>query len=129
MESTDHIVGLVPSHIVTSTRARTSANGGRIADYNVAAWLQLHGMAKATVTLLATYRDGGQKHEVIIDHGATNDHGKILLSGIARLPYTHNVEDLQIRLRAQTSLSRLIVDELFVQAVAPAESGVRSLAS
>lgn len=128
MPATDQIVSKVPAHIVANARPASTANGGRICDYNIAAWLHAPGMADLPVTLLASYRDGEQQREVLIDHGTLNAHGKILLSGVARLPYRQKIEEMQIRMRTAIRLSRLTVDEIFVQAVEQVMDG-RTLAS
>lgn len=117
MQPSDQLVSKVPAPIVANARTANTVNGGRVADYNVAAWLLIPGMAELPVTLIARYRDGEQVREVVIDHGSLNGHGRILLSGVARLPFRQRIEDLQIRLRAALQLSRLTVEELFVQAV------------
>ncbi|PWU28705.1 hypothetical protein DK254_23145 [Pseudomonas sp. RW407] len=117
MQPTDQIVSRVPEHIVANARPLGMGNGGRACDYNVAAWLQVPGMAQLPVTLLACYGDGERQHEVVIDHGTLNASGRILLSGIARLTYRYRIDNLQIRLRSAVGLSRLTVEELFVQAV------------
>ncbi|MDF3932800.1 hypothetical protein [Pseudomonas citronellolis] len=117
MQPTDQLVSRVPEHIVVNARARDAANGGHLSDYNVAAWLQVPGMAELPVTLLASYGDGERAREVVIDHGALNASGRILLSGIARLPHRHRIDNLQIKLRSAVGLARLTVEELFVQAV------------
>ncbi|SDH96561.1 hypothetical protein [Pseudomonas panipatensis] len=117
MPATDQIVSKVPAHIVANARPASAANGGRICDYNIAAWLHAPGMADLPVTLLASYRDGGQQREVLIDHGTLNAHGKVLLSGIARLPYRQKIEEMQVRMRTAVGLSRFTVEEIFVQAV------------
>lgn len=117
MQPTDQIVSRVPEHIVANARPLGTSNGGRACDYNIAAWLQVPGMAQLPVTLLASYGDGERQHEVVIDHGTLNASGRILLSGIARLPYRYRIDNLQIRLRSAVGLSRLTVEELFVQAV------------
>ena len=117
MQPSEQIVSKVPAPVVANARAAHAINGGRLADYNVAAWLYVPGMAELPVTLIAHYRDGEQLREVVIDHGSLNGHGRILLSGIARLPFRQKIEDLQIRLRTALQLSRVTVEELFVQAV------------
>lgn len=117
MQPSEQIVSQVPTVIVGNARSLGTVNGGRVADYNIAAWLLVPGMAELPVTLIARYRDGEQLREVVIDHGSLNGQGRILLSGVARLPFRQKIEDLQIRLRAAPQLSRLTVEELFVQAV------------
>lgn len=129
MQPTDQLVSKVPSHIVTSARPANASNGGRLADYNVAAWLHIPGVADLPVSLLITYRDGEKTREVPVDHGTVNAQSRILLSGIARLPFNQRIEDMQVKLRTAINLSRLVVEELFVQAVEPQESAARPVAT
>ncbi|MNE99054.1 hypothetical protein D3C80_1976690 [compost metagenome] len=90
---------------------------GRVAEYNIATWLQLPGLANLPVSLLVSYRDGDKRREVSVDHGKVSPHDKILLSGIARLPVKQKIEDMQIRLRSAVPATTLVVEELFIQAV------------
>lgn len=122
----DKLIGSVPSRIVDVARLLVTPYEGRVAEYNVATWLQLPGLANLPVSLLVSYRDGDKRREVSIDHGKVNAQGKILLSGIARLPVKHRIEDMQVRLRsAVAAQSRLVVEEFFVQAVELASSESR----
>ena len=84
---------------------------------------------KLPVTLVVTYRDGEQAREVAVDHGTVNAQSRILLSGIARLPFRQRIEDMQVRLRTAVGLSRLVVEEIFIQAVEQQESAVRPMAT
>ena len=77
------------------------------------------------MSLLISYRDGGNLREVMVDHGKVNQHSKILLSGVARLPVKQKIEDMQVRLRSAVSANSLIVEELFVQAVELAQADSR----
>ena len=129
MQPTDQLVSKVPSHIVASAQPANAANGGQLADYNVAAWLHLPGVADLPVTLLVSYRDGERTREVVVDHGTVNTQSRILLSGVARLPYTQRIEDAQIKLRAAVALSRVIAEEVFMQAVEQRESSTRPVAT
>ncbi|MNO01510.1 hypothetical protein D3C81_2216630 [compost metagenome] len=56
-----------------------------------------------------------------MDHGRLNPKGKVLLAGIARLPFKQRIEQMQVRLRSAVPIKGLLVDELFVQAVEQAE--------
>lgn len=129
MQPTDQLVSKVPSHIVASARPANAVNGGRLADYNVAAWLHLPGVADLPVTLLISYRDGERTREVIVDHGTVNAQSRILLSGVARLPFSQRIEDAQIKVRAAVALSRVIAEEIFMQAVEQQQSTARPLAT
>ncbi|PAU57417.1 hypothetical protein [Pseudomonas indica] len=121
----DKLIGPVPSRIVNAARLIVTAYEGRVAEYNVASWLQLPGLANLPVSLMVTYRDGDKQREVNVDHGTTNAHGKILLSGIGRLPVKVKIEDMQVKLRSAVPVQSLIVEELFVQAVEMAEADNR----
>jgi hypothetical protein len=113
----DKLIGSVPSRIVDVARLLVTPYEGRVAEYNVATWLQLPGLANLPVSLLISYRDGDKRREVSVDHGKVNAHGKILLSGIARMPVRHKIEDMQVRLRSAVPAQSLVVEEFFVQAV------------
>ncbi|BAN50175.1 hypothetical protein [Metapseudomonas resinovorans] len=125
MQQQDSLIGPVPSGIVDVARSSLTAFDGRVADFNVAAWLNLPGMADLPVSLLVSYLDGDRRREVAVDHGRPNAKGKILLSGIARLPFKQKIEQMQVRLRAAVPIKSLLVDELFVQAVELAEPAGR----
>lgn len=116
-QATDKLVGPVPSSIVNSARTGVTPYEGRVAEFNVAAWLQVPGLANLPVSLLVSYNDGSQRREVAVDHGKVNAHNKVMLSGVARLPVKQKIEDMQIRLRSAVQVQGLIVEELFVQAV------------
>jgi len=113
----DKLIGPVPSRIVDAARLLVMPYDGRVAEYNIAAWLQLPGLANLPVSLLISYRDGGKPREVMVDHGKVSSHSKILLSGVARLPVKQKIEDMQVRLRSAVPAQSLVVEELFVQAV------------
>lgn len=121
MQHQDSLVGPVPARIVEVARSALTPYEGRVADFNVAAWLHLPGMSELPVSLLVSYTDGGQRREVAVDHGRLNPKGRILLAGIARLPFKQKIEQMQVRLRSAVPIRGLLVDELFVQAVEPAE--------
>ncbi|MBC9251740.1 hypothetical protein A9179_15825 [Pseudomonas alcaligenes] len=116
-QATDKLIGPVPSSIVNSARSSVTPYEGRVAEFNVATWLHLPGLANLPVSLLVNYRDGSQQREVAVDHGKVNLQSKVMLSGIARLPFKQKIEDMQIRLRCAVQVQGLIVEELFVQAV------------
>lgn len=121
-QAQDKLIGSVPSRIVEAARLLVTPYEGRVAEYNVAAWLQLPGLANLPVSLLVSYRDGDKRREVNVDHGKVNAHGKILLSGIARMPVRQRIEDMQVRLRSAVPAQSLVVEEFFVQAVELANS-------
>lgn len=124
-QANDKLIGPVPSSIVNSARSNVTPYEGRVAEYNVATWLHLPGLANLPVSLMVRYRDGNQVREVAVDHGKVNAHNKVMLSGIARLPMKSKIEDMQVRLRSAVPTQSLIVEELFVQAVELLESANR----
>ncbi|PTU76561.1 hypothetical protein DBO86_24575 [Pseudomonas indoloxydans] len=124
-QAQDKLIGSVPSRIVDGARLLVTPYEGRVAEYNVATWLQLPGLANLPVSLLVSYRDGDKRREVNVDHGKVNAHGKILLSGIARMPVRMKIEDMQVRLRSAVPAQSLVVEEFFVQAVELANSETR----
>lgn len=119
----DKLIGSVPSRISDDARMIVTPYDGRVADFNIAAWLHLPGLANLPVSLLVTYQDGGARREVAIDHGKVNPQHKILLSGIARLPVKQAIRDMQVLLRSAVGIRSLVVDELFVQAVEQQSGG------
>ncbi|WP_372874183.1 hypothetical protein [Pseudomonas sp.] len=121
----DKLIGPAPSRIVDAARLLVTPYEGRVAEYNVATWLQLPGLANLPVSLLVSYRDGDRRREVSVDHGNVSSNNKILLSGVARLPVKHKIEDMQIRLRSAVPAATLVVEELFIQAVEAARQDSR----
>ncbi len=124
-QAQDKLIGSVPSRIVDLAHLLVTPYEGRVAEYNVATWLQLPGLANLPVSLLVSYRDGDKRREVNVDHGKVNAHGKILLSGVARMPVRLKIEDMQVRLRSAVPAQSLVVEEFFVQAVELAHSESR----
>ncbi|WP_341305139.1 hypothetical protein [Pseudomonas sp. TMP25] len=116
-QTLDKLVGPVPTAIVNLARLHVTPYEGREAEFNVAAWLHLPGLANLPVSLLISYRDGTARREVMVDHGKVNPHSKILLSSIVRLPVNVKIEEMQVRLRSAVLATSLVVEELFVQAV------------
>lgn len=121
----DKLIGSVPSRIVDVAQLLVTPYEGRVAEYNIATWLHLPGLANLPVSLLVSYRDGDKRREVSVDHGKVNAHGKILLSGIARMPVRQKIEDMQVRMRSAVPAQSLVVEEFFVQAVELASSESR----
>ncbi len=66
---------------------------------------------------------------MVIDHGTVNKQSRILLSGVARLPFSLRIEDAQIKLRAAVPLSRVIAEEVFMQAVEQQAGAARPIAT
>jgi len=124
-QAQDKLIGSVPSRIVDVARLVVTPYEGRVAEYNIATWLHLPGLANLPVSLLVSYRDGDKRREVSVDHGKVNAHGKILLSGIARMPVKYKIEEMQVRLRSAVPTSALVVEELFVQPVEVAQNTPR----
>lgn len=124
-QANDKLIGPVPSRTVDAAHLMVTPYEGRVAEFNIAAWLQLPGLANLPVSLLVSYRDGEKRHEVSVDHGKVGPHNKILLSGIARLPVKQKIEDMQVRLRSAVAAPSVSVEELFVQAVEVAQSDSR----
>lgn len=124
-QAQDKLIGSVPSRIVDVAQLLVTPYEGRVAEYNIATWLHLPGLANLPVSLLVSYRDGDKRREVSVDHGKVNAHGKILLSGIARMPVRQKIEDMQVRLRSAVPAQSLVVEEFFVQAVELASSESR----
>ncbi|MBA4290380.1 MAG: hypothetical protein C0439_15550 [Pseudomonas sp.] len=121
----DTLIGNVPATIISLARFQVAPYEGRVAEFNIATWLHLPGLANVAVSLLISYQDGATRREVVIDHGKVNTHGKILLSSVARLPVKQKIEQMQVRLRSALPAGGLVVEELFVQAVESAQLDTR----
>jgi len=115
----DTLIGQVPAHLIQSAHLQLTDYDGRVAEFNVAAWLHLPGQAGSLVSLQVRYRDGEQIRSVNLDHAKVGAQDRILLSGIARLPVAQRIEQMQIRLRSAQPQVEVKVEELFVQAVEP----------
>lgn len=122
----DTLIGQVPAHLIQSAHLQLTDYDGRVAEFNVAAWLHLPGQAGSLVSLQVRYHDGDQLRSINLDHAKVGVQGRILLSGIARLPVTQRIEDMQIRLRSAQSQVEVKVEELFVQAAEPTIAQTRA---
>ena len=121
----DRLIGPVPAQIINLARPLVTAYDGRVAEFNIAAWLQLSGLERLPVSLMIRYLDGEQHREVAVDHGNVGTHGKVLLSGIARLPVKQKIQQAEVFLRSAVPAQSLLVEELFVQAVEQVNSDKR----
>ncbi|XXF10246.1 hypothetical protein M1D96_15510 [Pseudomonas sp. D1-3] len=123
----DTLIGQVPAHLIQSAHLQLTDYDGRVAEFNVAAWLHLPGQAGSLVSLQVRYRDGEQIRSINLDHAKVGAQDRILLSGIARLPVTQRIEEMQIRLRSAQALGGEVkIEELFVQAVEPTIAQARA---
>ncbi|MES2819362.1 MAG: hypothetical protein V4812_10305 [Pseudomonadota bacterium] len=113
----DKLIGTVPSRVLDTARFSTTTYEGRVTELNIAAWLQVPGLANLPVSLLVNYRDGDRRREVTVDHGKVGGSDRILLSGVARLPVKFKIEEVQLRLRSAVPATSVVVEELFVQPV------------
>ena len=122
----DTLIGQVPAHLIQSAHPQLTDYDGRVAEFNVAAWLHLPGQAGSLVSLQVRYRDGDQLRSINLDHAKVGVQDRILLSGIARLPVAQRIEDMQIRLRSAQSQVEVKVEELFVQPAEPTITQTRA---
>jgi hypothetical protein len=123
--SNDRLIGPVPAQVISLARTVVTPYDGRVAEFNIAAWLQLKGLENLPVSLMLRYLDGEQQREVAVEHSKVGAQGKVLLSGIARLTVKHNLQNLQVFLRTAVPAQSMLVEELFVQAVEQAQSDKR----
>ena len=123
--SNDRLIGPVPAQVISLARTVVTTYDGRVAEFNIAAWLQLKGLENLPVSLMLRYLDGEQQREVAVEHSKVGAQGKVLLSGIARLTVKHNLQNLQVFLRTAVPAQSMLVEELFVQAVEQAQSDKR----
>ena len=94
-----------------------SHNEGRVLELEIAAWLHLPGLSELPVSLLVSYLDGNQSHEVPIDHGRLDMRQRILLSGVARLPVRQQLAAVELRLRSAVAPRSVRIEDIFVQPV------------
>jgi hypothetical protein len=123
--SNDRLIGPVPAQVISLARTVVTPYDGRVAEFNIAAWLQLKGLENLPVSLMLRYLDGEQQREVAVEHSKVGAQGKVLLSGIARLAIKHNLQNVQVFLRTAVPAQSMLVEELFVQAVEQAQSTKR----
>jgi hypothetical protein len=123
--SNDRLIGPVPAQVISLARTVLTPYDGRVAEFNIAAWLQLKGLENLPVSLMLRYLDGEQQREVAVEHSKVGAQGKVLLSGIARLTVKHNLQNVQVFLRTAVPAQSMLVEELFVQAVEQAQSDKR----
>jgi hypothetical protein len=117
--SNDRLIGPVPAQVISLARTVVTAYEGRVAEFNIAVWLQLKGLENLPVSLMMRYLDGEQAREIAVEHSKVGAQGKVLLSGIARLGVKHNLHNVHIFLRTAVPAQSMLVEELFVQAVEP----------
>ena len=123
--SNDRLIGPVPAQVISLARTVLTPYDGRVAEFNIAAWLQLKGLENLPASLMLRYLDGEQQREVAVEHSKVGAQGKVLLSGIARLTVKHNLQNVQVFLRTAVPAQSMLVEELFVQAVEQAQSDKR----
>ena len=116
-QANDRLIGPVPASIVNSARSSVAPYEGRVGEYNVAVWLHLPGLAELPVSLVVRYLDGEQPREAQVDHGRLNAQGRILLSGVAHLPYRNTPSEVRLYLRSALPLRAPIVEECFIEPV------------
>ncbi|MBX9914383.1 MAG: hypothetical protein K2Y25_10840 [Pseudomonadaceae bacterium] len=121
----DRLIGPVPASITSLAKTIVTPYDGRVAEFNIAAWLQLKGLENLPVSLMVRYLDGEQPRELAVEHSKVGAQGKVLLSGIARLTIKHNLQNVQVFLRTAVPAQSMLVEELFVQAVEQAHSDKR----
>lgn len=104
---------------LAAARPQHTALDGRMVELEVAAWLHLPGLSDLPVSLLVSYRDGGEQREVSVDHGRIDPQQRILLSGVARLPVKQKLEGVELRLRSAVAPQTIRIEDIFVQPINP----------
>lgn len=123
--SNDRLIGPVPAQVINLAHTIVTAYDGRVAEFNIAAWLQLKGLESLPVSLMVRYLDGDRPCEIAVEHSKVGAQGKVLLSGVARLGVKHKLQNVQVFLRTAVPAQSMLVEELFVQAVEPAKNDKR----
>jgi len=111
----EQLIGPVPSQLTSKAASRRGP--GSHAEFNLAVWLHLPGLAELPASLVVRYLDGGQPREAQVDHGRLNGQGRILLSGVAHLPYRNTPSEVRLYLRSALPLRAPIVEECFIEPV------------
>lgn len=83
-------------------------------EFNVASWVRVAG-ATGPVELLLVYKDEAGAHRAKVDMAQIASEGSALLSGMVRLRFTGEVEDVQAVLSLGDAGMRFVVEELYVQ--------------
>lgn len=83
-------------------------------DYNVAAWVRITG-ATGPIELRITYSDEAGDHHALVDAAEITSDGSALLSGMVKLRFTGQVEQVQAVLRLGNAGMHFVVEELYVQ--------------
>lgn len=109
-------LGPVPAHLVREAMAKKTGLGW-VAEFNVAAWLNLSVHGETPVVLKVTYMDGEKVRQALVDKGKVNGSQRILLCGIARLGLNLHLESMSLSVETQARIQSMQIEELFVQAV------------
>lgn len=83
-------------------------------EYNVASWVRVSG-AIGSIELRMTYVDEAGEHSARVDGAEIARDGSALLSGMVKLRFTGQVEQLQAVLILSDPGMRFVVEELYVQ--------------
>lgn len=117
MEIHNTPIGPVPAHLVREAMAKKTGLGW-VVEFNIATWLNLSARDETPITLKVTYMDGEKVREVRVDKGKVVGGQRILLCGIARLGVNQKLESMSLSVETQAPLQSMLIEELFVQAVA-----------
>lgn len=105
-------VATVPEHIWADGRpARVRVWEG---EYNVASWVRVTG-ATGALELALVYTDEAGEHRARVDSAMIRTDGSALLSGMVKLRFTGQVEQVQVELGLGDAQMRFVVEELYVQ--------------
>lgn len=83
-------------------------------EFNVAAWIRFMG-GPGEATLVIFHIDEAGEHTTPVDSVHVEGDGTALMSGLVRLRFTGQVEQVQVDLQLGDSRRRFLVDELFFQ--------------
>ncbi len=123
--SNDRLIGPVPAQVISLAHTVVTDYDGRVAEFNIAVWLQLKGLEGLPVSLIVRYLDGDRPREIAIEHSKVGAQGKVLLSGVARLGVKQNLKNIQVFMRTAVPAQSMLVEEFFVQAVEPIKPAKR----
>lgn len=108
----EKFIAKVPSRIWADGRPPRARQWD--AEFNVAAWARVSGQP-GKIQLLVRYLDTNNDQAVLVDAAQVEGDGSTLLSGLVRLRFTDNVEQVQVSLRLSDPGMRYVVEELYMQ--------------
>jgi hypothetical protein len=109
---TEKFVARVPESVWAEGRPAGARSW--VAEFNVASWVRVTA-AGGRVLMLVRHMDAAGEHESVVDVAQVGGNDSALLSGVVRLRFQGQVEQVQVSLKLSSPDIRYEVDELFMQ--------------